>query len=284
MIEKDGDLWLQIATVANKVIGWCAREILTVDALTEQMWMEWMTMRRDEDQPSNSLLTRIALRNCSRALCAAWRSAQPDIRNCAFENLRRYLHRSIRNSSYAHLFGRDAHAIEDVLHEVLEDLFKAIRRNPVAGPDDPASFLKYAQIAARRHAYTYMQKRQQEAFLSLGDIKEYQLEHRADTHDTPDTPDTLDTLDNPGDKREQNPERYAEHHELQQFLKDAILTLRNKRHQQVLLYTYLGGMEEQELASFLGVSVQEIYMWRYRALQALRNKTEIMQVLQLWRE
>jgi len=129
------------------------------------------------------------------------------------------------------------------------------------------------KIAARRRAHAYVQKRQQEAFLSLGDFKEYQQEHRADTPDTPDTPDTHDTLDTLGDKGEQNPERYAENHELQQFLKGAILTLRNKRHQQVLLYTYLGGMEEQELASFLGVSVQEIYMWRYRALQALRNKS-----------
>jgi RNA polymerase sigma factor (sigma-70 family) len=281
MIEKDDDLWSQITIVASQVIGWCAQEILTVEALAEQMLEMWMAMRRGEDQPSHSLLRRIALRICSRALCAAWRSTQPEIRNCAFENLRRYLHRSLRNSSYAHYLGRDAHALEDVLHEVLEDLFKAIRRNPMAGPDDPASFLKYAQITARRHAHAYVQRRQQEAFLSLGDFKEYQQEHRADTPDTHDTPDTLDTLD---DKGEQNPERYAENHELQQFLKGAILTLHNRRHQQVLLYTYLGGMEEQELAGLLGVSVQEIYMWRHRALQALRNKTEIMQVLQLWRE
>src|SRR5579859_1756900 len=284
MIEKDDDLWSQITGVASKVIGWCAQEMLTVEALSEQMLEMWIAIRSGDDQPSHSLLTRIALRICSRALCAAWRSTQPDIRNSAFENLRRYLHRSLRNSSYSASLGRDAHALEDVLHEVLEDLFKAISRNPMAGPDDPASFLKYAQIIARRRAQAYVQKRQQEAFLSLGDFKEYQKEHCADTPDTIDTLETLDTLDTLGDKGEQNPERYAENHELQQFLKGAILTLRNRRYQQVLLYTYLGGMEEQELASFLGVSVQEIYMWRYRALQALRNKSEIMQVLQLWRE
>ena len=269
MIEKSDDLWSQITTVASQVIGWCAQEILTIDTLTEQMLQEWRAIRVGEEQPSQSLLTRLALRICSCALCEAWRSDQPDIRNHAFENLRRYLYRSLRNSSYAHTLWQDVFITEDVLHEVLEELFVAVRQNPRAGPVDPASFLKYAQIAVLRHAHAYVQKSKQVRHLSLEDFEDYQQEQCTDI---------------PAEKREHNPQRYAEHNELQQILKDAILTLRNRRYQQVLLYTYLAGMEEHELASLLGVSVQEVYMWRYRALQALRNKSEIIQVLQLYRE
>ena len=71
---------------------------------------------------------------------------------------------------------------------------------------------------------------------------------------------------------------------MHQTLKDAILSLRNRNYQQVLLYTYFVDMDESEMASHLHVPVQEIYMWRYRALRALRKKPEIMQLLQIWRE
>jgi RNA polymerase sigma factor (sigma-70 family) len=270
MIEKSDDLWSQITTVASQVIGWCAQEILTVDALREQMLQEWRTIREGEDQPSPRLLTRMALRICSSALCAAWRSAQPDIRNRACDNLRRYLKRFLQNSNYAQRLWKDVHVTEDILQEVLEELYMAVKRNPRAGPDDPASFLKYAQVAALHHAHAYAQKhRQQIQCLSLEDMEEYQQE------------ECVEIL---VEKREHNPQRYAEHYELQQILKDVILTLRNRRYQQVLLYTYLAGMEEHDLASYLGVSVQEIYMWRHRALQALRNKSEIIEVLRLYRE
>ena len=270
MIEKSDDLWSQITTVASQVIGWCAQEILTVDALREQMLQEWRTIREGEDQPSPRLLTRMALRICSSALCAAWRSAQPDIRNRACDNLRRYLNRFLQNSNYAQTLWKDVHVTEDILQEVLEELYMAVKRNPRAGPDDPASFLKYAQVAALHHAHAYVQKRRQQIqCLSLEDMEEYQQE------------ECVEIL---VEKREHNPQRYAEHYELQQILKDVILTLRNRRYQQVLLYTYLAGMEERELASYLDVSEQEIYMWRHRALQAIRNKSEIIEVLRLYRE
>lgn len=270
MIEKSDDLWSQITTVASQVIGWCAQEILTVDALREQMLQEWRTIREGEDQPTQRLLTRMALRICSSALCAAWRSAQPDMRNRACDNLWRYLYRFLQNSKYAQSLWQDVHATEDILQEVLKELYAAVKRNPGAGPDDPASFLKYAQVAALHHAHAYVQKlRQQIQCLSLEDMEEYQQE------------ECVEIL---MEKREYNPQQYAEYYELQQILKDVILTLRNRRYQQVLIYTYFAGMTEHELASYLGVSVQEIYMWRHRALQALRNKSEIIEVLRLYRK
>ncbi|HEY6411823.1 MAG TPA: sigma-70 family RNA polymerase sigma factor [Ktedonobacteraceae bacterium] len=160
---------------------------------------------------------------------------------------------------------RDAHAIEDILQQVFEELLLAARRNPMAGPDDPASFLKYVQTAVFRHAQVYVDKRKRDAVLSLEEQEEQCVGMIAD-------------------KQKHNPQQFAERNELHRILKDAILSLPNQRYRQVLLYTFLAGIEEHELACHLEVSVQEIYMWRYRALQALRNKPEIMQVLQSWRE
>jgi len=265
MIEQDDDLWSQIHFVANQVIQWYAREILTVEILSAQILQEWRGMCKGEKQPSQSLLTRIAVRICSRALCAAWRSAQAEERNCASGNLRRYLERCLRNSSYADWLYADAHAIEDIVQQVFEELLLAVQRNPLAGPADPASFLKYAQSAVLRHAYAFVEKRQQITMLSLEDREEQASEI-------------------PTEKQGDDPHWFAECNELQRTLKDAILSLPNQRYRQVLLYTFLAGMGVDELACRLEVSAQEIYMWRRRALLALRNKPEIMQVLQSWRE
>jgi RNA polymerase sigma factor (sigma-70 family) len=265
MIEQDDDLWSQIHSVANQVIQLYARELITVEVLSAQMLQEWRGMCQGEKQPSQSLLTRIAVRICSRALCAAWRSARAEERNCASGNLRRYLERCLRNSNYADWLYEDAHAIEDIVQQVFEELWRAVQRNPLAGPTDPASFLKYAQSAVLRHAYAFVEKRQQATVFSLEDREEQASEIATE-------------------KLEDDPYWFAECNELQRTLKNAILSLPNQRYRQVLLYTFLAGMEVDELAFRLEVSAQEIYMWRRRALQALRNKPEIMQVLQSWRE
>ncbi|MDQ6645556.1 MAG: sigma-70 family RNA polymerase sigma factor, partial [Chloroflexota bacterium] len=265
MIVRGDDLQSQIHTVACLVIRRCAQEILTPELLTEQILREWIVLRKGVDHPSHQLLTRIALRICSRALCQAWRSPQIEVRNAAFANLRRYLEGSLRSTGYASTFQQNASAAEDVLQQVLEEMHLSVTRNPLAGPDDQASFLKWAQTALIRHAHAYVWKCEKEPCFSL----EKQQEQYNDIAD---------------DEQHQNPQQYVERHELQQALKDAILSLRNLRYRQVLLYTYLADMNESELADLLHVSVQEIYMWRYRALRALRNKEELMQILQAWRE
>ncbi len=265
MIGQSDDLRSQIHTVACHVIRRCAKEILSPEALMEQILWEWMALRKGVEQPSHQLLTRIALRICSRALYEAWRSPQPEVRNAAFENLRHYLEGSLLSTGYADTFKQNASAAEDVLQQVLEELHLTITRNPLAGPDDPASFLKWVQTALIRHAYVYVKKREKDPCLSLENQQEQYNEI-------------------PGAEQNHNPQQYVERQELQQALKDAILSLRNLRYQQVLFSIYLADMGEHELADVLHVSIQEIYMWRHRALKALRSKAELMQILQVWRE
>jgi len=198
-------------------------------------------------------------------LCAAWRSSQVEMRNCAFDNLRRYLERSLRNSGYAATLQQYEYAIEDVLHQTLEELHLSLTRNPLAGPDDPAAFLKWAQTAVIRDAHVFVEKCR---------------DSRCDSLDA--QQETLAELC--VDERNIDPQDYVESQELQQALKDAILSLRNQHYRQVLLYTFLGGMDERDLAACLHVQVQEVYMWRCRALKAIRNNPEVMRALQAWRE
>ena len=265
MIERGDNLWSQINAVANQAIRSCALGILTTDALAQQILLEWKARRKGDETPSQGLLRRIALRICSRALCEAWRSPQHEVRNAAYENLRRYLERSLQSTGYAHSLQQDTHAIEDVLHQALEELYLSINRNPQAGPADPASFLKWAQTIVIRQAHAYVQKRDRDSCLSIENQQELYNEI-------------------PSDEQHHDPQQQIERQELRQTLKDAILSLRNRNYQQVLLYTYFADMDESEMASHLHVPVQEIYMWRYRALRALRKKPEIMQLLQIWRE
>lgn len=265
MTERDSDLWPQINAVANQAIRSCAIGILATDALAQQVLREWEAQYKGNETPSQGLLRRIALRICSRALCEAWRSPQHEVRNAAYANLRRYLEQSLSSTGYAHKLQQDTYAVEDVLHQALEELYRSITRNPQAGPGDPASFLKWAQTILIRQAHVYVQKRCRDACLSIENQQELYNEI-------------------PGDEQHHDPQQHIERQELHQTLKDAILSLRNRNYQQVLLCTYFADMDESEMASFLHVPMQEIYMWRYRALRALRKKPEIMQFLQGWRE
>jgi len=55
------------------------------NGLKSKFLKEWERRRDGEDQPSQSLLTRIAQRICSRQLYEAWRSAEMELRELAFE-------------------------------------------------------------------------------------------------------------------------------------------------------------------------------------------------------
>src|SRR5947207_248763 len=205
MIERGDDLWPQINAVANQAVRSCALGILTTDALAQQILREWKARRKGDELPSQGLLRRIALRICSRALCEAWRSPQHEVRNTAYENLRRYLERSLRSTGYAHRLQKDTHAVEDVLHQALEELYLSITRNPQAGPVDPASFLKWAQTIVIRQAHAYVQKRDRDSCLSIENQQELYNEI-------------------PSDEQHHNPQRQIERQELHQTLKDAILS------------------------------------------------------------
>jgi RNA polymerase sigma factor (sigma-70 family) len=263
MIEQGSDPEQSICNAANRAVQRYVRGILTVEVLAEQMMQEWEARRTGDDKPSQELLVRMAQRICSRELYAAWRSPEQERRNLAFENLRCYLENSLRQASFAKALGLPTGLVEDVLQQTLSNLCLALNRNPPAGPTDPAAFLKWTQTILIRDAYACLQKARSEACLSLDAQPEALVEQLID-------------------KRNEDPQEQALRRELHQALKNAILSLRNPRYRQVLICTYLAGMDESELANHLQVQVQDVYMWKHRALKALRSRPEVMQALRPW--
>jgi len=259
MIDSSTSLGSEIHSVADQSLARYAQGIITREELVKQIGREWEVRRKDDDHSSRAVLVRIAQRICSRALYAAWCSEDESLRNCAFENLRNYLNFSLLHCGYAPALLSCENAAEDVLHQTLEELCRMLMRG-AAGPDDPAAFLKWTQTILIRQAYVYLHKWQQDPCLSLDACIEVYVEQFVSSDDS-------------------DPQECVEDRELQQTLKDAILSLRNPRYQQVLLETYLGGMDEFELAARLQVPVQDVYMWRYRALKTLRSNEELMQRL-----
>lgn len=79
--------------------------------------------------------------------------------------------------------------------------------------------------------------------------------------------------------REYQPVEYAEMEELRQTLNNAILSLRNQNYRNLLLYLYHGGMNDQELSEVLGVSRQQIYLWKFRAFQELQKNPELISLM-----
>lgn len=258
MVNRVNRFYDEICSVAEQSLVRYAQGIITTEELARQIEREWDERRSGDDHPSHALLVQVAQRICSRELYTAWRSSDEHLRNCAFANLRNYLEFSLHHCGYASALLAYANVAEDVLHQTLEELHRLLLKG--AGPDDPAAFLKWTQTILIRHAYTQFHKCQKDPCFSL----DAQIEEYAEQFVSSD---------------ESDPHKYAEDRELQQTLKDAILSLHNLRYQQVLLHTYLNGMDEVELAARWQVPVQDVYMWRYRALKRLRGNTELMQRL-----
>lgn len=263
MIERNCDMEQSIRKVADRAIQLYAQGILTVEVLAERVMQEWEVRHMEEDRSTHALLMRMAQRICSRELYAAWCSPEQERRNLAFDNLRRYLENSLRQTFYAKALELHANLVEDVLHHTLSNLYLALKHDPPAGPGDPAAFLKWTQTILIRDAYSFLKKAQSEACVSLDAQPACFVEQLVDGHN-------------------QDPQEQALRQELQQVLKNAILSLKNPRYRQVLVYTYLAGMDESELAGTLQVQVQDVYLWRHRALKALRSKPEVMQALRPW--
>src|SRR5579863_7049523 len=251
MIDWSENLYIEIRSVAEQALFRYARGILSVEEVAEYIALECEMRNIAADHPPHAVLVRMAQRFCSRALYAAWRSSDVHLRNCAFDNLRNYLQFSLLHCAYAPALHSYANAAEDVLHQTLEELNRILTNNAI-GPDDPAAFLKWSRTILIRQAHVYLQKCKRDQCISLDAHIEIFAEQFVDT-------------------RERDPHDYAEERELQQTLKDAILSLRNSRYREVLLCTYLGGMDEAELAARLQVQVQDVYMWRHRALKTLRG-------------
>lgn len=256
MNEQGDALRASIQPIAERAIQAYAQGILTVEALVEQMLLEWQKMRKGDEQPTRELLWRIAQRICSRALYSAWRSSDIAQRNQAFYNLRRYLEQLLRNLRAASRLRNAAHAVDDIIHQALEILLQEKK----SGPDDPAAFLKWTQTILIRQVRTYQHKYQSDACVSLDAQIELFQEQLVNT-------DNSDPLEQ------------VVLRELQQALGRAILSMRNPRYRLVLIYTFLVGVDEDEMARRLNVPVQDIYLWRHRALKALRRNPEIMNIL-----
>jgi DNA-directed RNA polymerase specialized sigma24 family protein len=260
MDEMRDDLRSGVRDLAERAIDLYARGILTAEVLAERIMDEWERVRVAGDQPSHALLRRIAQRICSRELCAAWSSSDADARNRAFSNLRYYLASSLQHSRYATPLRRYANAAEDVLHQTLETLHREFMRKEGVALRDPAAFLKWAQTILLHQARAFLQKCERDAALSLDAHLELFSEQFVDT-------------------RNDDPLKYILQQEVQQTLGAAILSMRNLRYRQVLIYTYIVGVDESEQARRLQVRVQDIYLWRHRALKALRSKPELIQGL-----
>ena len=258
MSDQDDDLQSRVRVVAEKAVQAYTQGILQVEALVEQILVEWEHVRKGEVLPTSDVLVRIAQRICSRKLYAAWRTSDIAVRNTAFYNIRRYLEYSLMRTRYAALLRDVAHAEEDVVHQTLEILLNAETR----GPDDAAAFLKWMQTILIRQAHAYLQRQQRGGEVSL-DTQMELLQERLVDHN-----------DGAGD-----PLEHVLLQELHEALGKAILSMRNPNYRLVLIYTYLAGVDDDELARRLHVAVQDIYLWRYRALRILRRNQEIVRIL-----
>ena len=260
MIDQSEDILLQVQDVAEQAVLKYARGVLTVEELKAQLLCEWQKRDIEEVLLRYSTLSRLAQALCSRALCAAWRSKQPEVRNRAFENIRRYLDYSIRHGKYAATLGLHPEAIDDILNQTLLEFSVSLERNDSAGPRDPITFIKWTQVAASRKTVDFVQGRRGSNESSLEEGREEFADQLIDEHN-------------------QNPEEEVISQQLQQVLKEVILSLRNPLYRQVLLTTFLEGVEEKEMADRLGLSPQDIYLCRFRALRTLRKNPTIQRIL-----
>jgi len=256
----DDDIVSSAYAIAEWAVQHYAQGLLPVETLATWILNEANQQRIDEKSPSQRMLTRLAQRFCSCVLYDAWRSSDVEKRNNAFGNLRRFLEWSLLHSSYGSRLHDNIHAIEDVLHSTLEILSSLAMQKKTSGPDDPAAFLKWTQTILIRQAHTFLDRAARDNCLSLDEQGEFFSEQLVDT-------------------RNGNPLDEVLLQEVQKSLVDVLLSLRNPRYRQVLLATYVLDIDEREVAKRLGVEVQEVYLWRHRALKALRQEPTILQLL-----
>jgi RNA polymerase sigma factor (sigma-70 family) len=264
-LAGDDDLPMRMRNVAEKAIASYAQGLLVVEVLVERMMQDWMgAYGREGAVPTQDVLVRLAQRVCSNELYCAWQSSDPQRCELAYDNLQRYLTRLFLRTSYGASLQKYGSAADEVVNITLETLYTEVTRKGSCGPSDPAAFLKWTQTIMIRQAHQYVQRNQRDTCLSLDEQRELFVENIVDV-------------------KEDDPLKQLLSQERRQILAQAIMSMSNKRYQQVLLYGYLGEIDERELAQRLHVQVEDIYLWRHRALKALRKKPEVMQVLRTLR-
>ncbi len=246
--EKDD----HISRIAVEMVEQYVEGLLSVTALKELMRYELRTEERSQQREEfieQRTYKRIAQRICSRALYTAWRSSNL--------YLRHYLGSILSRSSHVVQWPHTNQSLEDVLHETLETLYTQ-SKGENGGPDDPDCFLKWTQTVAVRQAYAFAEQTKHTHVLSFENNSELFSEQFVEKSE---------------------PLKEVLIQELRDTLVHVLMTLRNIRYRQVLFYTYLLHLDGTEVAEKMGVSVQEVYIWRRRALIALRKLPEIIQLL-----
>jgi RNA polymerase sigma factor (sigma-70 family) len=246
--------------VAQKAVQMYVQGILTVDALSNRMLKEWEQLHKGEACPSFPVLRRIAQRICSRELYEACRSTDSEMHNKAFGNLWVYLERVLRYLRCAESLRTYTGAMDDVLQQTMETLQRKLCGAECTELRDPASFLKWAQMVLIHQASAALQSYKRESeFSSLDTLPAAITEEWIDT-----------TVRDPAERLVAL--------ELQQTLVKIISAMRNPCYRLVLLYS-IAGLDEQEVARQLHASLQDIYLWRHRALKTLRTKPEVIKIL-----
>lgn len=250
MQECTDEIRLALADLAERVVQRYVCGLLRVDWLLERLIQAWRS-RPPGEEAASSALELLARGLCGQALCEACQSREDSVRDRAFENLRNYLAEILRYAVRNTAGGADELRSE-VLQQAMIEIFQSLRKEN-GGPAKPVAFFKWARVILLRQLSHCQSQSWYRDWLSLEAQAESVLVGLIDEKSV----DPLDTL--------LRDERQAE-------LKKAIATLRNPQYQAVLLNTFFSGLEERELAALWQVRVKDIYLWRFRALKALRKQ------------
>lgn len=257
MQETKNRVQCALNELAERMIRRYVRGLVVEDWLVERLMQAWQQSGSAEEEPDWRALELLALSLCSQALCEACSSSDAGDRELGFENLRRSMEEMLsRAAGSACLQMGDLRA--DVLQQTSLEILRILQRQG-GGPDRPAAFLKWVRVILFRQLSQYLRQAERGNWLSLEMQPESMLETLVDWRDT----DPLDAVLRT---------------ELQGDLKEAILALKNPQYRQVLLDTYFAEIEERELAANWQVRVQDIYLWRCRALKALRKQEGLRQL------
>ena len=257
MIEISDEMERALGDLAEQAIGCCARGLLSDAWLVEQLRQAWRQAPR-EAKPDSRELAWLAQSLCSQALCEACRSPEVRRRDLAFEHLRSYLEGVLAQSGKTVWWWTDELRAE-ALQQTMVEIFNGLRRAS-GGLEQPAAFLKWARVILLRQFSRCLRENWRADWLSL------------DAQEEP----VLAALTDEG---EEDPLHAVLRDELREELKKAISSLKNPHYRDVLLQTVFSGLEESELAARWQVRVQDIYIWRFRALQTLRRQPELVQAL-----
>ncbi len=257
MSECGDEMEKTFQTLAEEMIRRYACGLLDEAWLLERLRQEWRAAPCGA-KPEIRALEWFAQGLCSQVLCEACRSSETSRRDLGFENLKFYLEEVLARAFKSTWWWTDDLKAE-TLQQTLVEIFNVLRRG-TEGPSQPAAFLKWARVILFRQLSRCFRQVQRADWLSLDAQDEAVLSTLVDEDDV----DPLDTV---------------LHIEFQEELKKVISTLKNEQYREVLLKTFLAGLEESELAANWQVRVRDIYLWRCRALQALRKQPGVVQAL-----